>query len=49
MQNLPPFIFTYTVFTALEFDSNNFGILPLKIVMPHDHNEIKLPIGKIFK
>ena len=29
------------VFSTLEFDSNNFGILLWKIVKLHDHNEIK--------
>ena len=37
------------VFTALEFDSNHFGILLWKIVKPRDHNEIKPPIGKMFR
>ena len=37
------------VFTTLEFDSNHFGILLWKIVKPRDHNEIKPPIGKIFR
>ena len=37
------------VFTALEFDSNHFDILLWKIVKPHDHNEIKPPIGKMFR
>ena len=36
------------VFTALEFDSNHFGILLWKIVKPRDHNEVKPPIRKIF-
>ena len=36
------------VFTALEFDSNHFGILLGIIVKPRNHNEIKPPIGKIF-
>ena len=40
------FFFSH-IFTALEFDSNYFGILLWKIVNPRDHNEIKLPIGKI--
>ena len=37
------------VFTALEFDSNHFVILLWKMVKPRDHNEIKLPIGKIIR
>ena len=37
------------VFTALEFDSNHFGILLWKIVKPCGYNEIKPPIGKIFR
>ena len=37
------------VFTALEFDSNHFGILLWKIVKPRDHNEIKPPIAKIVR
>ena len=37
------------VFTALEFDSNHFGILLWKIVKPRDHNEMKSAIGKIFQ
>ena len=36
------------VFTALEFDSNHFGVLLWKIVKPRDHNEIKPSIGKRF-
>ena len=36
-------------FTTLEFASNHFGILLWKIVRPCDHNEIKPPIGKIFR
>ena len=36
-------------FTALEFDSNHFHILFGKIVKPPDHNEIKPPVGKIFR
>ena len=36
------------VFTALEFDSNHFGVLLWKIVKPRDYNEIKPPIGKMF-
>ena len=43
-----PFLSSH-VFTALEFGSNHFGILLWKIVKPRDHNEIKPPIGKIFK
>ena len=41
--------FSYLLFTALEFGSNHFGIIFWKIVQPHDHNEIKQPIGKIFR
>ena len=37
------------IFTAVDFDGNHFGILLWKTVMPRDHNEIKLPIGKIFR
>ena len=37
------------VFTALEFDSYHFNILLWKIVKPCDHNEIKTPIGKVFR
>ena len=37
------------VFTALMFDSNHFGILLWKIVKPRDYNEIKPPIGKIYR
>ena len=37
------------VFTALEFYSSYFGIPIWKIVKPRDHNEIKLPIRKIFR
>ena len=37
------------VLTALEYDGNHFGILLWKIVKPRDHNEIKPPIGKIFR
>ena len=37
------------IFTDLEFDRNHFGILFWKIVKPRDHNEIKPPIGKIFR
>ena len=37
------------IFTVLEFDSNHFGILPLKTVKPRDYNEIKPFIGKIFR
>ena len=37
------------VFTALEFDSNHFSFLVSKIVKPHDNNEVKSPIGKIFQ
>ena len=37
------------IFTALEFDSNYFGILPLKIVKPHDHSEVKPLIRKLFQ
>ena len=33
------------VLTALEFDSNYFGVLLWKIVKPRNHNEIKPPIG----
>ena len=36
------------IFTALEFDSNYFGIL-WKLVKPCDHNKNKPPIGKIFQ
>ena len=38
-------------FTALEFDSNRFGILLSKIVKPRDrnHDEIEPPIGKILR
>ena len=37
------------VFTALEFDSNNFGVLLRKIVKPRDNiNKIKPTIGKVF-
>ena len=36
------------LFTALEFHGNHFAILLSKMVKPHDHNEIKLSIGKIF-
>ena len=37
------------VFSVLEFDSYHFGILLCKIVKSRDHNEIKPPIGKIFR
>ena len=37
------------VFPALEFDNNCFGMLLWKAVKPHDHNETKPPIGKIFR
>ena len=37
------------VFTTLEFDSSHFGVRLSKIVEPRDHNEIKPPIGKIFR
>ena len=37
------------VFTALEFDSNHFGILLWQIIKPRDHNKIKPPTGKIFR
>ena len=37
------------VFTALELDSNHFDFLLWKLVKPRDHNEIKPPIGKIFR
>ena len=36
------------LFTALEFHGNHFAILLSKMVKPHDHNKIKLSIGKIF-
>ena len=44
------FLFSHA-FTALEFDSNRFGILLSKIVKPRDHNhdEIEPPIGKILR
>ena len=35
------FFLSSHVFTALEYDSNHFGILLCKIVKPRDHNEIK--------
>ena len=34
------------LFIALGFDSNYFGILPLKIVKSRDHNQIKPPNEK---
>ena len=37
------------VFTALELDSNHFDFLLWKLVKQRDHNEIKQPIGKIFR
>ena len=37
------------VFTALEFDSNYFGILLWKVVKPSEHDETKPPIRKIFQ
>ena len=37
------------VFTALEFDSNYFGILIVKVVELRDHNEIKPTIWKSFQ
>ena len=37
------------IFTALEFDNNHSGILLWKILKPRDHNEIKPPIGKMFR
>ena len=37
------------VFTALEFDTNHFGILLWEIVNPRDYDEIKIPIGKTFR
>ena len=37
------------VFTALKFDSNHFDILLWKIKKPREHNEIKPPIGTIFR
>ena len=40
---------SWHVFTALEFNSNHFGILIRKIVKPCEHNEIKRPIGTIFR
>ena len=40
--------FSLHAFTALEFDSNHFGILLWKMVKPRHHNDIKQPIGKIF-
>ena len=33
----------------LEFDSNHFGILLLKIVKPRDYNEKNPPISKMFR
>ena len=43
------FFFSSHVFTALEFDSNHFGILIWKVKKPRDHNKIKPPIGKVFQ
>ena len=37
------------VFAALQFDSNYFDILLLKIVKSRYHNETKPPIGKILR
>ena len=37
------------VFVTLICNINHFGILFWKIVKPHDDNEIKPPIGKIFR
>ena len=41
------FLFSH-VFPALELDSNCFGFLLWK-VKPCDHNETKLPVGKLFR
>ena len=40
---------TVHIFSGLEFASDSSDILFWKIVKPRDHNEIKPPIGKIFR
>ena len=41
--------FSWHILTVSEFDINYFDILFWKIVKPRDHNEIKPPVGKIFR
>ena len=40
---------TSNIFTALEFDSNHFGVVLWKKIKPREPNEVKPPIGKIFR
>ena len=43
---ISPLFLESHVFAALEFDSNYFGILLWKIIVPRDHNDSKRPLQK---